>query len=323
VDERERDRAEESVGESPAVAVPSFPSASAPRAAADQIRDVSFHTAVRGYDRHEVDRYVQRVNRTIAELEIASSPQSAVRHALDRVGEQTSGILQRARETADEIVRTAGSEADETIARGKAEAEEIIADARARADQLMTEAEADGRARVEHAERERAALVEQSEEALAAATAHTARAKSEAEEIVAKATKEAEQILARADAQAVELRAREEQRLEELRLNAEDEIGALRAEIDSIEAERGRMLDEVHEVAERLEEIVDASRPSAEPEQAPSTEAGLAEPSGAPDALEQESSGNRNSGAADLAWAEAADDARRPDGVVQEAPPAP
>src|SRR5262249_30706117 len=31
------------------------------------VRDVSFHTSVRGYERREVDRYVQRVNRVIAE----------------------------------------------------------------------------------------------------------------------------------------------------------------------------------------------------------------------------------------------------------------
>ena len=79
------------------------------------VRDVTFHTSVRGYERREVDRYVQRVNRVIAELEIARSPESAVRHALDRVGEQTSGILQRARETADEIIHTARSEASRAL----------------------------------------------------------------------------------------------------------------------------------------------------------------------------------------------------------------
>jgi DivIVA domain-containing protein len=272
--ERERDRAKEAPGESPEVGVPSFPSASAPRAAADQIRDISFHPAVRGYDRREVDRYVERVNRTIAELEISSSPQSAVRHALDRVGVQTSGILQRARETADEIVRTARSEADETITRGKAEAAEIITEARAQADQLVSEAETAARARVEQAESERAALVKDGEAALAEAAAHTTHAKAQADEIVANATKEAEQILARADAHAVGLRAREEQRVEELRLEAEDEIRVLRAEIDSIEAERGRILDEVHGLAELLEQLVHASRPSAEPEQAPSADDG-------------------------------------------------
>lgn len=231
MDKRERDRAEESVGTEPAVAVPSFPSGVAPQPTTDQLRNVSFHSAVRGYDRHEVDRYVERMNRTIAELEIATSPRSAVRHALDRVGEQTSGILQHARDTADEIVRTARGEADDTIARGKAEAADMIAAARAQADQLMTGADAEARARVEQAERERAALVEQGDEALSAATA-----------------------------QAAELRAREEQRLEELRLTGEGEIRALRTEIAAIAAERGRALDEVHVVAERLEEIAGPAR---------------------------------------------------------------
>src|SRR5881227_4045495 len=107
----------------------------------DSVRNVSFPTAVRGYERREVDRYVQRVNRVIAELEITRSPESAVRHALDRVGEQTSGILQRARETADEIIHTARSEAEDTTERGRGEAREIIADARGEAERLAAEAE--------------------------------------------------------------------------------------------------------------------------------------------------------------------------------------
>src|SRR3982074_576556 len=68
------------------------PVSSAPSQAPSDVRDVPFHTAVRGYERREVDRYVQRVNRVIAELEIVRSPESVVRHALDRVGEQQSGI---------------------------------------------------------------------------------------------------------------------------------------------------------------------------------------------------------------------------------------
>ncbi|MBV9337067.1 MAG: hypothetical protein JO243_14375 [Solirubrobacterales bacterium] len=37
----------------------------------------------RGYSPAAVDRYVEQVNRLIAELEISASPGSAVRHALD------------------------------------------------------------------------------------------------------------------------------------------------------------------------------------------------------------------------------------------------
>src|SRR4051794_41962819 len=85
----------------------------------EDVRDPSFSTAVRGYDRHAVDRYVERVNRVIAELQVSGSPKAAVRHALDRVGEQTSGILQHARETAEEITASARQEAEETTARAK------------------------------------------------------------------------------------------------------------------------------------------------------------------------------------------------------------
>src|SRR4051812_45503296 len=254
VEERERDRAEESVGDSPAVPVPSFPGSSAPRAVAGEIRNVSFHTAVRGYDRHDVDRYVQRVNRAIAELEIASSPQSAVRHALDRVGEQTSGILQRARETADEIFRTARSEAEETVERAKAQAGEINADARAEADRILAEA-----------------------------GENVTRAKSEASEIVARATKDAEDILVRADSQVVERRAREEQTLEEIRLKAESQMDRLRAEADAVKTERRLVLDQIQELAARLEELVESSRTTVEPESGQGPDAELdAAPGGEP-----------------------------------------
>jgi hypothetical protein len=100
----------------------------------EELRDPFFPAAVRGYDRHSVDVYVQRINQLVAELQISGSPPAAVRHALDRVGEQTSGILHRARETAEEITRTALEEAEATTARAKAEAQEIVLAAQQRAD---------------------------------------------------------------------------------------------------------------------------------------------------------------------------------------------
>jgi DivIVA domain-containing protein len=122
------------------------------------IRDVSFPTVVRGYDRREVDAYVQRVNRVIAELEISRSPQAAVKHALDRVGEQTSGVLQRAREVAEELTSTALAEAEHATLRAKVEAEEMIENAQMQAHQLrgQSKEEADeiiARARAEAAEK--------------------------------------------------------------------------------------------------------------------------------------------------------------------------
>jgi DivIVA domain-containing protein len=110
------------------------------------IRDVSFPTAGRGYERRAVDSYVNQVNRLIAELEVGRSPQAAVRHALDRVAEQTKALLQQARETAEEITASARTEAEEDIVRARVEAEAMIASARAagsEAEQIVASARAE------------------------------------------------------------------------------------------------------------------------------------------------------------------------------------
>src|SRR5881392_853545 len=108
----------------------------------EDLRSVSFPTAVRGYERREVDRYVERVNGVIAELEISRSPESAVRHALDRVGEQTSGILQQAGETADEITQAARADAEAAIAGARSEASGILSEAKGEAEGIVESARA-------------------------------------------------------------------------------------------------------------------------------------------------------------------------------------
>src|SRR4029453_11032421 len=57
---------------------------------------------------------------------------AAVRDALEKAAEQTSGILQRPREAAEEITASARQEADETTGRAKAEAAEIVVNASTR-----------------------------------------------------------------------------------------------------------------------------------------------------------------------------------------------
>src|ERR671930_2392368 len=91
-----------------------------------EIRNISFPHSVRGYDRHAVDAYVNRVNRVIAELEVSRSPQAAVRHAVERVSEQTKGILQQARESGEQITAAARDEAEQIIATAKAEAADLV-----------------------------------------------------------------------------------------------------------------------------------------------------------------------------------------------------
>jgi DivIVA domain-containing protein len=149
-----------------------------------EIRNVSFPAAVRGYERRAVDAYVERVNRAIAELEVGSSPQSAVRHALNRVGEQTSGVLQRARVAAEEITTSALAEADEITSSARAEAEQSLEEVRLQchqlrgrskeeADQIVAEAEAAADEQLRQAEERTRGVCQEAEERLRALQSDT------------------------------------------------------------------------------------------------------------------------------------------------------
>jgi DivIVA domain-containing protein len=105
------------------------------------VRDVNFPVALRGYDRDAVDAYVRDVNRIIAELQVGRSPQSAIRHALDQVSEETRGILERAHETADEITARSRAQADDRLQWAEREAREAIAGATQRVHELESDAE--------------------------------------------------------------------------------------------------------------------------------------------------------------------------------------
>ena len=84
-----------------------------------------FATAMRGYEREAVDAYVSRVNQVIAELQITAAPESAIRHALEQVTDETKGLLERAHETADEITRRSRSQADDRVQRATQEAQQL------------------------------------------------------------------------------------------------------------------------------------------------------------------------------------------------------
>jgi cell division septum initiation protein DivIVA len=87
--------------------------------------NADFPTALRGYERVAVDEYVRQTRRLVAELQATRSPEAAVRRALERVGEQISGILQRAHETAEQITAQSRSEAEDRLQQARVEAAEI------------------------------------------------------------------------------------------------------------------------------------------------------------------------------------------------------
>lgn len=102
---------------------------------------VDFPVALRGYDRIAVDAYVERTAQLVAELQAARSPEAAVRRALERVGEEIAGILQRAHDTADEITARSRSEAEERLETARREATELTAAAERQVRDLDAETE--------------------------------------------------------------------------------------------------------------------------------------------------------------------------------------
>jgi DivIVA domain-containing protein len=133
-----------------------------------EIRDASFPVSLRGYDREAVDAYVARVNYLIAELDVSGSPEAAVRHALEQVGEQTRGLLERAGQTAEEITLAARREAEESSTRANAEAGEIVAKAKAEADEILGQSKAEAETIAARTREEAAERLQRSQDEVAA-----------------------------------------------------------------------------------------------------------------------------------------------------------
>jgi DivIVA domain-containing protein len=109
------------------------------RSATDRIANRDFPLAVRGYDRHAVDEFVQEVLELVSELEGRQTRESVVQRALDEIGEETAGILQRAHETADEIAARSRAQAEGRIQRAEREADMLRQQADAYSEQLVVD----------------------------------------------------------------------------------------------------------------------------------------------------------------------------------------
>jgi hypothetical protein len=112
------------------------PLATFPDDAVEVAANPDFPMVLRGYDRLAVDAYVKKTTQMIAELQATRSPEAAVRRALERVGEQISGILQRAHDTAEQITTQSRSEAEDRLEVAREEGRQIAAKAQERVREL-------------------------------------------------------------------------------------------------------------------------------------------------------------------------------------------
>jgi cell division initiation protein len=109
------------------------------RSATERLANREFPLAVRGYDRHAVDEFMQEVLQLVSELEGRQTRESVVQRALDEIGEETAGILQRAHETADEIAARSRAQAEGRIQRAEREADMLRQQADAYSEQLVVD----------------------------------------------------------------------------------------------------------------------------------------------------------------------------------------
>jgi DivIVA domain-containing protein len=206
-----------------------------------EVLDISFPVAVRGYDRRHVDAYIKRVNRVIAELKVRSSPPAAVRHALEEAEGKVQELLRAAREAAEQITLSAGQEADENTAAAKAEAARLLVDTNAEAEKMKAEADE----HVANAKREAEGIVSTAQ---SNADEHRATAKAEAETIVAQAQAEADKRLKRLEE---ELTTRQE--------DAEARMNRLQADTNAVWNERRELLEDVRRMSDRLVKLANAA----------------------------------------------------------------
>ena len=109
------------------------------RSATERIANRDFPLAVRGYDRGAVDAFVQEVLEVVSELERRQTRETVVQSALDEIGEETAGILQRAHETADEITARSRAQAEGRTQRAEREADMLRQQADAYSEQLIVD----------------------------------------------------------------------------------------------------------------------------------------------------------------------------------------
>ena len=108
----------------------------------DRIRNATFPSSRRGYDKQEVEKFLARLADWLETGAGDESRSDTVKRELERVGERTGAILAQAEESAQQIRGEAESLAREAIDEGNAQADQARQEADTYAKQTRTEADA-------------------------------------------------------------------------------------------------------------------------------------------------------------------------------------
>jgi DivIVA domain-containing protein len=107
----------------------------------DRIRNATFPSAKRGYDRHEVEKFLARLADWLETGAGDESRSDTVKRELERVGQRTGAILAQAEESAQQIRAEAEEEARGTVNTASMQAEETLTEADRYSSETRTSAE--------------------------------------------------------------------------------------------------------------------------------------------------------------------------------------
>jgi len=110
----------------------------------EAIRGASFELARRGYDRQQVDEFLERLAARVEGNERAWDPET-VKRELEQVGESTTSILTSAEEAARTLRADAARDAEQIHREASAEAEKLKREADEAASAALETAEDEGR----------------------------------------------------------------------------------------------------------------------------------------------------------------------------------
>jgi len=130
----------------------------------DRIRNATFPAAKRGYDKHEVEKFLARLADWLETGAGDESRSDTVKRELERVGQRTGAILAQAEESAQQIRAEAEEEARGNINTANMQAEETRSQADAYSNEARTAADTYSREARVQAEQEAAAMRTKAEE---------------------------------------------------------------------------------------------------------------------------------------------------------------
>jgi len=157
----------------------------------DRIRNATFPSARRGYDKGEVEKFLARLADWLETGAGDESRSDTVKRELERVGERTGAILAQAEESAQQIRAEADEEARGTINAANTEAEQTRSEANSYSGETRTGADSYAQETRQQAEQDAADTRQQAEQD-AHDTIETAQA--QARRIVEEGTQRREDI---------------------------------------------------------------------------------------------------------------------------------